>query len=132
MIIEHIGASVWNNIEFSAGVGQGLYAEVELLDAIGLEMGIYGNYATFRLEDGEAKFGQEVNMGATASLLGYNLGSSNYIFKQYNEVLIDEERNGFYADETLTLISIAVYPLAGFSLNLGFDIVQFCKDLDEG
>ena len=44
--------------------------------------------------------------------------------------IIREENAGFFADKTWTIYNASIYPTAGFSVRIGFDIIQFCKDLD--
>ena len=42
-----------------------------------------------------------------------------------------EVSRGFWGDETLTLAAGSFYFGLGASFRIGFDFVQFCKDIDE-
>ena len=95
-----------------------------------LSSGMYGNYAALQLEDGRIRFGQEISQGISISFMGQNFGFNEYIFTENGAQTVYQNDSGFYADETLTIVSIAIYPLVGFSARIGFDVVQFCKDLD--
>ena len=126
---KEVGESLWNNLELSAGVGQGICGEYNLLDLVGVQIGMYGNYAFIKLEDGKFSFGQELNQGISASFFGHNFGATDYRFIENGVEKIRQENIGFYTDETWTIHSGAVYPLAGYSYRIGFDIVQFSHDM---
>lgn len=104
------------------------HGEIDILDIASLGIGMYGNYFSLQLENGKFSTGQELNQGVSVSLFGHNLGVSEYRFTQNGVATITDENFGHYTDETWTIISVAIYPTAGFSARIGFDIVQFCED----
>ena len=122
---------LFNNLELSGGVGQGIYYETTILDVIGVQLGMYGNYAELQLKDGKLRFGQSVNSELSVTLFGHNFGIYEQGFRpDMGEYEIESDR-GFYNDDSFTIYSVAVYPLfIGGSFRIGFDIVQFCYDID--
>ena len=61
--------ALMSNFELSAGVGQGLYAEFDILDVIGIGVGVYGNYGCISYIDGKLSCGQEIYAGHPEQLL---------------------------------------------------------------
>ena len=127
------------NIELSAGFGLGLYYETEILEMIGVQLGTYGNLAEFQIKDGKITWGQRNNTAFNMSLLGLNFGTYESIFsandgtvEQSSNIPFHSNDSFLYSDDTITIASIAIYPIfAGFSCELGFDIIQFTADLRE-
>ena len=126
-----------SNIELSAGVGQGLYYETEILEMVGVQLGMYGNQVEFQIRDGNITWGQSNNTVFSLSLMGYNFGTYDNHFTANDGTVEQSSNNPFnsddmfiYSDDTLTIASVAIYPVvAGFSCELGFDIIQFCEDI---
>ena len=121
------------SIDFSAGLGQGLYAEFDILDTVGIGVGMYGNYGTINYADGEFYGGQELYIGLTGTMLWYELGAADHWFRDSQG---QEQTRTFIGlnteQDSLTLFSFACYPLfAGFSVYIGFDTVSFFTGLDD-
>lgn len=120
------------NLEFSAGIGQGIYAEFEVFE-VGISIGMYGNYGTINYSEGEWYTGQELYSGVTASITPWlEFGAAEHFSR-------DNERNETCVrwfglndtQETWTIFSIACYPIfAGGSINVGFDVVTFLEEWD--
>ncbi len=125
--------SIAYNFEFSAGIGQGIYAELSILDCIGAGIGMYGNYGTISYSDGAWKTGQEVYSGATASITPWlEFGAADYSFMQ-NGIRTDGYAwSGYNANqESYTLFSAACYLIYfGISFSISFDTITFTKDVD--
>ena len=128
-----------SNLELSLGVGQGLYYETEILDMVGVQLGMYGNYTEFQIRNGTITWGQRTNTNFSLSLLGHNLGIYENYFKA-NDGTIETSSNVplssasslISSDDSITIASVAIYPLfAGFSCRLGFDLNRFILDLYE-
>ena len=125
--------SVTSNLEFSAGLGQGLYVETSVGD-MGVGFGMYGNYNTINYKDGELYTGQEMHVGFSVSLTQiFEIGFGEDSFRRKGELKYTESSwRGFNnTQESWTLYSVAVYPLfAGFSIRIGFDAVNFAEEVD--
>ncbi|MBQ8040799.1 MAG: hypothetical protein IJ274_13210, partial [Lachnospiraceae bacterium] len=72
--IAPIAKIIFYNLEISGGIGQGIYYESTVLDMIGVQLGMYGNYAELQLIDGKLRYGQRVNSELSLTLFGHNLG----------------------------------------------------------
>ena len=130
--LKRTGQSFYRNLEVSGGIGLGLYGEKTIFDLIGLSGGLYYNLFNLSLAEGEWTIGTEFQTGANINFffmnLGYIEGASGPYGTNPQFTVLEE---GFYGDETWTIYSVACYPLAGGSFRIGFDIVQFVRDLDE-
>ena len=120
-------------LDFSMGVGQGLYVELEACDFIGVNLGFYGNYGTINYSNGEFYTGQEFYSGATATLLWYEFGAAEHMFTNNSG---ESSKSSFLGMNTqqdnFNLFSCGFYPLLiGFSVSLGFDTVSFFEGLDK-
>ena len=124
--------SAVKNLEFSAGIGQGMYAEFELFD-VGIGLGMYGNYGTINYSQGEWSTGQELYSGATASVTPWlEVGAAEH--RSYDD-MFNEEYSCWTGindtQETWTIFSAAFYPLfAGGSIYIGFNLNNFLDELD--
>ena len=124
--------SVVKNIEFSAGIGQGIYAEFELLET-SASVGMYGNYATINYQDGEWYTGQELHTGASLSATQFiEIGFAEDLFMQKGKTV---SKSSWYlfnnTQESFTIISAGFYPLfIGGSIRIGFDVITFINDYD--
>ena len=116
-------------VEVSAGIGMGLYAEGEVLD-VGLGLGIYYNPLNLLIEDGRFQLNQEANMRASASAVLHNLGYSMSKNWSYDTVEPDVVNSGFYPDDSLSILEGSAYFIAGGSFRIGFDIIQFCENVN--
>ena len=120
-------------LDCSLGIGQGIYAEFEVGEAIGVNLGFYGNYGTINYSDGEFSTGQEFYGGATMTLLWAEYGAAEHIVtnsagESYTESFWGKNTN----QDSLTLFSCAFYPLfVGISIYIGLDTISFCEGLDE-
>ena len=119
------------NLEFSSGVGLGYFGETTVLEAVGLGLGVYGNFLAIRVQDGQVEFGQEYNSGISASLMFHNYGFTEYAFNKDFKPGPIEVSKGFYGDDTYTIFSAAGYLGIGGSIRIGFDIIQFGYDVAE-
>lgn len=117
-----------DNLEFSAGVGLGLYRDFEVMD-LGFDMGMYGNIGSIHYSDGEWYTGQEIYGGLTGSLI-QDYGFSDYTFLQNGQVVEHDSWNYVNSEQrSVTIFSFARYYIAGASLYVGFDVVSFLEDL---
>lgn len=126
-------SSVSRSVEFSSGLGQGIYAEFELFD-FGAAIGMYGNYGTVNYSDGMWKTGQEVYVGASiAPVQWFELGFGDYTFLQGGKATDSSRWSGINdTQESWTIFSAACYPLFfGGSIEIGFDLNSFLADIDE-
>jgi RHS repeat-associated protein len=80
--VERVGASLYNNLDFSIGIGQGLYLEGTVFDYVGVGAGAYVNYGSLQLNDGNWRFGQEIYSGATATVMGMDFGTASYSYRE--------------------------------------------------
>ena len=121
------------NLEFSAGIGQGIYGEFEVAELIGCGIGMYGNYGTVNYSQGEWFTGQEIYIGATAGLLFVEAGAAEHATRKTGEEYSVNSWAGINnTQESYTIFSTAVYPLfVGFSLSIGFDAITFIQQLDK-
>ena len=124
--------AIGKNIEFSAGIGQGIYGEFEFFET-GVGVGMYCNFGTITYSQGEWSTGQELYNGLTFSLtpwLEFGAAEHTYRDADYNEEYTSWK---WYNDtqETWTIFSVACYPIfCGGSISVGFDIVTFLEDVD--
>lgn len=124
--------SFTNSIVFSAGIGQGIYFETEVLDLIGIGIGMYGNYGVITYEDGRWETGQELYSGISGTLLKQEFGFAE---NQYRPSGGDIEFTSFCGinteQESLPIWGFGVYVIVGFSVYVGFDTISFCEDIDK-
>ena len=120
------------SIEVSAGIGQGAYVEFDVLETVGVGIGMYGNYVTLNYADGEFYGGQEMYVGISGTLLWYEFGAAEHLFKDSNGQELTSAFVGLNTQQdSLTLFTVACYPLcAGFSISIGFDTISFFTGLD--
>ena len=125
--------SIRKNIEFSAGIGQGFYAEFILFD-FGGSVGAYGNYAAVDYSNERWKYGQEVYVGSSIEIMQWlEIGGAGYEFYQNGQIVTSDSWMGLNSEkESWTLFSLACYPLFfGGSIRLGFDANTFLKETEE-
>ena len=127
---KQVATSIWNNLEVSGGIGLGLYAEVEVLE-LGISGGIYYNPLYVELTDGTFKIHQEYFSGIAFSLGFVHFGYTESMTRTYTTVNPIITNNGIFGEETITLFSVACYPIAGGSFRIGFDLNSFLKEIDE-
>ena len=130
--VQNVATSFYNNLDCSAGIGQGLYFEFDLLDVIGAGIGFYGNYLSIHLNNGEISFGQEVYGGATATLI-QEFGICGYEFMQNGETVEESSWAWINSEqESISIVGASCYLLfAGFSFDIRFNFGGFFKELDE-
>lgn len=131
--IYQTAGSVINNLEFSIGVGQGFYFEAEIID-IGINAGMYGNYASLHYHDRKWNVGQELFVGVSASAVQwFEVGFGDYSFMQNGQVV---DSNTWWVlndtQDSWTIFSVACYPLfAGGSISVAFDLNTFIGECDD-
>lgn len=130
--ISEVAKALWNNLDISFGIGQGLSFEQEFL---GLSIGVggYGNYGYWSVDHGQCSAGQETYMGISTSVLGLELGAAQRNYREFGQVEYQTDSwvlaNQYQS--SITIIGGAYYVLfAGFSYNIGFDPKGFVIDLD--
>ena len=130
--ISEVAKALWNNLDISFGIGQGLSFEQEFL---GLSIGVggYGNYGYWSVDHGQYSAGQETYMGISTSVLGVELGAAQRNYREFGQVEYQTDSwvlaNQYQS--SITIIGGAYYVLfAGFSYNIGFDPKGFVIDLD--
>ena len=117
-------------LDISAGVGTGLYLEGELLDIIGLQAGSYTNLLEYRIHDGQVEWGDSMHNEIAATLLFTSFGAYEDLYQPFNGEEVYDYDTLLYSDETLTIVSVAVYPaLIGGSCNVSFDSNRFFTEL---
>ena len=122
--------AIYNNVEFSFGVGQGLAGEV-IISGMGLDVGAYANYFCAKLKDGIWIFGQDINAGITGSFI-FDFGFSSYEFREYggdwiqdNWILYDQNQS------SISLWGFSAYILfLGVSVDLSIDLAGLLQDID--
>ena len=115
------------NLEFSAGIGLGLYKDFEVLD-FGFDAGMYGNIGSIHYSGGEWCTGQELYVGCTSSMI-QEYGFSDYTFMQGGRIVEHDAWGAFNSNQTsITLFSVSKYLIVGGSISLGFNVVSFAKD----
>ena len=130
-IVKKIGGAILNNIEFSAGIGLGYYAEANVLDTLGLGVGMYGNLFAVNCTDGVWDTGNEMYSGITLSTAAYELGAAEQIVGKGYDTESPKSWAGINPyKETVTILSAAAYAGIGASIYVGFDTITFCQDID--
>lgn len=72
-----------------------------------------------------------MNSELSLTLFGYNFGIYEQGFRPDQGKYEIESGRGLYNEDSFTIVSGAVYPLfIGGSFRIGFDVVQFCYDID--
>ena len=121
------------NVEFSFGIGQGIYAESTFFEMVGASIGMYGNYGSINYQDGKWFTGQNLHYGITLSALFTEIGAAEDKFRYPGGA--DEITSWWLindTEESFTIYSSAVYPIfAGYSVRLGFDLNTFIVDFIE-
>ena len=131
--VERVGASLYNNLDFSIGIGQGLYLEGTVFDYVGVGAGAYVNYGSLQLNDGNWRFGQEIYSGATATVMGMDFGTASYSYREKGNTIdtntwsvVDSKK------DSVSIFSAKGYLLfLGASVDIGFDFGGFFRDLRE-
>ena len=129
--LKRTATSIMNNFEFSVGVGQGLYAEFNILE-FGAALGMYGNYAALNYSDGQWMFGQEICETASLSASqAFEVGFGINRFLEKGKVV---ESSSWYiindTQESWTVFRAACYPLfLGGSIRIGFELNTFLNDM---
>ena len=129
--VKKTAKSVGRNVEFSAGFGQGYYAEADVME-FGASIGMYGNYGTINYKDGKWYTGQEVNIGLSLSATQWlEVGFGDYTFLQSGKVIESSTWAGLNnTKESWTIFSAAAYFIAGGSIYVGFDLNTFLTDFE--
>ena len=121
---------LWNNLEFSCGIGMGCELSADVLDIGAVGVGMHADMICVHLEDGEFSFGQELQGGISATAFFQNVGFVESIFNKDFEAGTSEISKGFWGDESLTIASVSFYRVIGCHVRLGFDVVTFCQEWD--
>ena len=129
---EQLLAAVLTNLEFSVGIGLGLYGETNALDFFGLGVGIQYNLIEVKVEDGDFSFQQSYNEGLSASVLFMDVlqnlnegGSRKLTFASPMGEFIPDGYN-----KNWTILGGGAYFFMRGSVYLGFDMISFCEDID--
>ena len=130
--IEKTAEAVINNIEFSTGIGMGLYGGTTVLDALGIEMGMYVTNWSLVYEDGSFRTTQEAYAGATASIGHLEFGGAESGTKTNQG---EWDTTGWFGinpeNDVITIFDFAVFAGPGISISLGFDLGSFLWDVSE-
>ena len=121
----------WENIEVDIGLGQGFYVEGNIVDLISIGLGMYGNYANIKYSDGEWKFGQDLNIGASITALWiFEFGFNEYTFLQ--DGVVTDQSNWYGINDTKdkgVIFSVSAYFIAGGTVTVSFDLNSFLEEL---
>lgn len=120
--------AVFDSLCISVGVGQGLYGGFDVSEALGVEIGMYGNYGVLTYEDGQWTTGQEIHSAFTGTLGGVEFGFSETLTESSTGEVstssftwINDEK------DTITLWSFAAYLFVGVSVSVEFDSIGFVE-----
>ncbi len=120
------------NIEASAGLGLGLYGEVDVLDAAGLGIGINNNLIGVKYDDGRFSMEQTAFIGIEASLFCIDVlqDTGEHLSREFSfsSPLGDYTQDGY--NTNWTIFSAGVYFIGGGSVYLGVDVISLCEDLN--
>ena len=129
--IAKVGESFVKNVEFSAGVGMGLFGKGEILDT-GVDAGMYVTNVSFMYQDGEWGIGQESFAGITSSLLGSEFGAATSGTRIGDGEWQNQEWFIYnYHQESWTLFDVGLYAGPGATVRVGFDLNTFLHDWDD-
>lgn len=112
-------------------VGQGLSIEGTIVDAVGFEIGGYGNYGQVQYKNGKWSFGQETYIGGSLSFFWHSVGATSSEYKEKGITVEDKSWSGINVPgNSVSLFSAKAYLLFfGVSIDVGFNVIEFCYDL---
>ena len=120
-----VGDAIYNNFEFSFGLGLGMFVGVEIEEFISVEAGLY--YDVFHVEysDGEWETCEYAYEGIYAEVPFVP------IIDESTEQYRSAKSDGWVTKSSHPTLRLGtgVYLFGGGSFSVGFDIIQLCEDI---